>query len=52
MSKTLYSLLMVLVQPRETGKPDMQGFPYLSEGGARGLLNLGKKAFGPSNLEN
>ena len=29
-----------------------QGFSYLSEVGARGLLNLRKKAFGPSNLEN
>ena len=26
----------------------IQGFSYLSEIGARGLLNLGKKAFGPN----
>ena len=29
-----------------------QGFSYLSEVEARGMLNLGKKAFGPSYLEN
>ena len=28
----------------------MQGFSNLSEVRARGLLNLGKKAFGPSEL--
>ena len=27
-----------------------QGFSYLSEVGANGLLNLGKKAFGSSKL--
>ena len=28
-----------------------QGLSYLPEVGARGLLNLGKKQFGPSKLE-
>ena len=28
----------------------LQGFSYLSEVGARGLLNLAKKAFGSSKL--
>ena len=28
----------------------IQGFSYLPEVGASGLLNLGKKAFGPSKL--
>ena len=28
----------------------LQGFSYLSEVRARGLLNLGKRAFGPSKL--
>ena len=28
----------------------LQGFSYHSEDGTRGLLNFGKKAFGPSKL--
>ena len=30
--------------------PPIQGFSYLSEVGARGLLNFGKKHSGPSKL--
>ena len=43
LSKDLKYNIFVVAQPKF-------GFYYISEVGARGLLNFGEKAFGPSKL--